>query len=36
MGGHQRRVMVEDLLHDMLRDVPVETGRERIITLLNT
>jgi len=27
---HEGRVVVEDFLHDVLRDIAVETGRERI------
>jgi len=27
--GHERRVVIEDLLHDVLGNVPVETGREQ-------
>jgi hypothetical protein len=29
VGGHLGRVVVEDLLHDVLGDVAVETGREQ-------
>jgi len=28
-GGHERRVVVEYFLHDMLGNVAVETGREQ-------
>src|SRR5271165_7567902 len=34
VSGHQRRVMIKYLLHDMLRDVPVDQDRPQSMTPL--
>ena len=34
VSGHQRRVMIKYLLHDMLRDVPVDQDRPQRVTPL--